>query len=404
MKKITLTILVVITLLTLTGVMYALVDEPTVVSAASPNEGRSFRAMMHDSDVVVVTLTEDLPVMSADSYFDVVIDGSTWGEPLIEGQRVYTVDLTGYPDSANPIEFWLGIYGTVTINGVPVPTFDGDLIPGVQSASMIVEGPDEWGRMKFTPGATITYPALYEKWSTFEYLPSNFVGLTSAEIANVTAVLKAATDVDYAFGFDYSYAYLGCASGSFTITPRVSLGPDHFVEGSPYVYNCPGLPELRFKYTATSAEIPDGGSAVFPVTGVNVPSFLKMSLCNDGPGHILFPNPNNIISGAGFQQWSWLPPGLRSGLCIPFDVRYLGATAGTFNGSLTLSSTDADENPYNIGFSVNVDSLEPTPTSTLTPTLVAPTATRTRTPTISPSATRTLTPSRTPTRTRTRTP
>jgi|GEM_PF-5133229 len=374
------------------------------VRADGSIEGRSFRAIMHDSDVVVVTLTEDLPVMSADSYFDVVIDGSIWGEPLVEGQRVYTVDLTGYPDSAAPIEFWLGIYGTVTINGVPVPTFDGDLISGVQSVGMLTTGPDEWGRMKFTPGVTINNPALNEKWASFEYIPSNFVGLTSAEIANVTAVLKAATDVDFAFSFDYSYAYLGCASGSFSITPRASLGPNHYVDGAPYLYTCPGLPEIRFKHTGSGTEIPDGGSATFPATSVNVSSLLKMNLCNDGPGHLIFPNPNNIIGGAGFQQMSWLPPGLRSGLCIPFDVRYTGTTVGTFNGSLTLNSIDADENPYDIGFSVTVNFLEPTPTPPLThtasPTL-SPTTTRTRTPTLGPSATRTRTPTRTPTRTRT---
>ena len=44
-------------------------------TASGPYEGRNFRFPVTDSDVVTVTFTDPLPVTSADTYFDIIIDG-----------------------------------------------------------------------------------------------------------------------------------------------------------------------------------------------------------------------------------------------------------------------------------------------------------------------------------------
>jgi hypothetical protein len=112
---------------------------------------------------------------------------------------------------------------------------------------------------------------------------------------------------------------------------------------------------MRFKRTDNGAEVADGSSVAFPQTTIGAPVLLELAICNDGPGSLIFPNATtDKVSGSGFTQMSYVPPGLAPGLCMPFGVRFTGSSLGTFNGSITVDNSDADENPYNIALSATV--------------------------------------------------
>lgn len=57
----------------------------SLADASGPTVGRNFRLQVADSDMVVVTFTEDLPVTSADTYFDIVADDGFYGEKVFDG-------------------------------------------------------------------------------------------------------------------------------------------------------------------------------------------------------------------------------------------------------------------------------------------------------------------------------
>ena len=149
------------------------------------------------------------------------------------------------------------------------PTIDNELIQGVQSVNLwsTVRAPAI--RSTLPTYVYTTDPVLGEKWSTLEFLPSNFTGLTQPQIDQISADLAAATQVDYAFVFsEVRTLTLPCTSGSFTITPRVSLGPDNFKLGAPQIVPCAGGPIVRITRADTGAVIANNSTFTFPNTDV----------------------------------------------------------------------------------------------------------------------------------------
>jgi hypothetical protein len=308
--------------------------------ANGPYEGRNFRFPVKDSDVVTVTFTDPLPVTSADTYFDIIIDGGFYGEGVAEGQRVYTINWSLYPDSTEPFIFALGTYGTISLNGVLQPTFDNELIQGVQSVNLLVYGPGTSQQILPQTYVYTTDPVLSEKWSTLEYLPSNFVGLTQAQIDQISADLAAATQVGYAFVFNASHTLtLPCTSGSFTITPRVSLGPDNFRLGAPQIVPCTGAPMARITRADTGVVIANGSTFTFPDTDVaQLPIVQAFNLCNDGAGTWSLSTPLGLVSGTGFSQAGLTASSIDPGTCATLTVRFTATLPGTYNGHVSLYS------------------------------------------------------------------
>jgi hypothetical protein len=325
------------------GVLIALavlLGTQTSARASSPYEGRNFRFPVTDSDVVTVTFTDPLPVTSADTYFDVIIDGSFYGEGVAEGQRVYTIDWRLYPDSTEPFIFALGTYGTISLNGVLQPTVDNELIQGVQSVNLLVNGPGTGHQVTLPTYVYTTDPVLSERWSTLEYLPSNFVGLTQPQIDQISADLAAATQVDYAFVFSQVRTLtLPCMSGSFTITPRVSLGPDNFKLGAPQIVPCSGGPILHITRADTGAEITAGSTFTFPNTDVaQLPIVQAFNLCNDGAGTFSLSTPSSLVYGTGFSQAGLTAASVDPGGCATLTARFTTSLPGTYSGQVSLYS------------------------------------------------------------------
>jgi hypothetical protein len=310
----------------------------STATANSPYEGRNFRFPVKDSDVVVVTFTDPLPVTSADTYFDIIIDGSFYGGGVVEGQRVYTIDWSLLPDSTEPVIFALGTYGTISLNGVLQPTFDNELIPGVQSVNLLVNGPGTGHQIQLAAYVYTTDPILSEKWSTLEFLPSNFVGLTQAQIDQISADLAAATQVGYGFVYGVPPVLtLPCTSGSFTITSRVSLGPDNFKLGAPQIVPCSGGPVARITRADTGDVIANNSTFTFPNTDLaQLPITQAFNLCNDGTGTWSLSTPSGLVSGTGFAQAGLTASSIDPGTCAALTVRFSATAPGTYSGRVSL--------------------------------------------------------------------
>jgi hypothetical protein len=320
--------------------LLVLASIPASATASSPHEGRNFRFPVTDSDVVTVTFTDPLPVTSADTYFDIIINGGFYGEGVAEGQRVYTIDWRLYPDSTEPFIFALGTYGTISLNGVLQPTIDNELIQGVQSVNLLVNGPGTGHQISLPTYVYTTDPILSERWSTLEFLPSNFVGLTQSQIDQISADLAAATQVDYAFVFSQVRTLtLPCISGSFTITPRVSLGPDNFKLGAPQIVPCAGGPIARITRADTGAVIANNSTFTFPSTDVaQLPITQAFNVCNDGVETWSLSTPAGLVSGTGFSESSLSASSIDPGACATLTVRFAAALPGTYNGHVSLYS------------------------------------------------------------------
>jgi hypothetical protein len=313
-------------------VLFVLAGIPSSVVASSPYEGRNFRFPVNHSDVVTVTFTDPLPVTSADVYFDIVIDGSTYDWPIVPDQRVYTIDWRWFPESTEPFIFALGTYGTISLNGVLQPTFDNELIQSVSDVSMLIYGPDANHVITLRGSPLTTDPVLSEKWSTLEFLPSNFTGPTPAEIDQIRALFSAAALVDYGFAFnDVRTITLPCTSGSFTITPRSSLGPDNFKLGTPQVVSCSSGPYVRIARADTGAEIAHNSTFTFPSADVaQLPIFQTFSICNDGGSTLQ--TSANLVGGAAFTHMNAVSLFIDPGTCAPLTVRFTATLPGTYTG------------------------------------------------------------------------
>jgi hypothetical protein len=333
--------------------------------ASSPTVGRNFRLNVSPGDTTVVTFVEDLPVTSADTYFEIFMPNwGTDGVGVVEGQLVYPIPWQIFGNPTGPVEIWLGTYGTVTNNGVEIPTFDGELIDGVQSVDSTVSGPGTWGYILMRGIATVTDPVLWEKWSTLEFVPSDWNGLTQEEIATISATLRSLRTVDYGFSYSDVYLYFACASGSFSVHPKVSLGPDHFVEGPAHTINCPGNSDIMAKYPDTGVEIANGGTFAFPDAPLaSLPLTRDINICDAGPGSLAFPENASSVSGDGFTYLWPLSPGLSvgPGHCDTLRLRFSASALGTYTGSLTIHSNDPDEDPFTIVLSATVREGPPPP-------------------------------------------
>jgi hypothetical protein len=310
-------------------------------TASSPYEGRNFRFPVTDSDVVVVTFTDPLLVTSADVYFDIVIDGSTYDWPIVPDQRVYTIDWRWFPESTEPVIFALGTYGTISLNGVLQPTFDHELIQSVYDVSMWITGPNALHQITISGSPLTTDPVLSEKWSTLEFLPSNFTGLAQTEIDLIRSTLAAATLVDYAFSFnDVRTITLPCTSGSFTITPRSSLGPDNFKLGTPQVVSCASGPYVRITQADTGAEITHNSTFNFPNTDVaQLPILQTFNVCNDGGSTLQI--LANLVSGAAFTHVNAAGLLVDPGTCAALTVRFTATQPGTYTGYVGINGNMA---------------------------------------------------------------
>jgi hypothetical protein len=193
------------------------------------------------------------------------------------------------------------------------------------------------------------------RWVTVEFIPSNWVGVSQADIELVSAMLASLRWPDYLQmnethdQLEAHNVVVPCAAGSFSITPRISFGPDHSHDGAPQTITCPGPPEIHVIPSGTTTEIPDGGTFTFPTTTVSSPLiFHFINICNSGPGGLAITNPNTLVSGSGFTQQFASNSGVAGGRCASVRVNFDASAPGEYTGAFTVASNDADENPYEI--------------------------------------------------------
>lgn len=81
-------------------------------------------------------------------------------------------------------------------------------------------------------------------------------------------------------------------------------------------------------------------------TVLNNPVDHVFMIHNDGNATLSITNPTMIVSGTGFSLASSPPSSIAAGGSGSFTVRFLSATAGTFNGSISINNNDPNNNPF----------------------------------------------------------
>ncbi|HUR82652.1 MAG TPA: choice-of-anchor D domain-containing protein [Thermoanaerobaculia bacterium] len=113
-------------------------------------------------------------------------------------------------------------------------------------------------------------------------------------------------------------------------------------------------PDIAVSRAWDSVAVPNGGAFAFPPTGTNIPDSRQFRISNTGPGLLEISNASTIVSGACFHLIETPASSVISGQSTTFRVRVLCATPGFYNGTISISSNDPDENPYVISLSAEV--------------------------------------------------
>lgn len=109
----------------------------------------------------------------------------------------------------------------------------------------------------------------------------------------------------------------------------------------------PSAPEINVVRMWDRLEVPSGTHYTMQPTPVGVPHSVAFDICNEGDGMLTLDEEDAMVSGAHFTQIETPDdPFISPGECDHVRVRFMSAVAGTFFGTVTISSNDADEDPY----------------------------------------------------------
>jgi len=128
--------------------------------------------------------------------------------------------------------------------------------------------------------------------------------------------------------------------------------------------NDPNYPVYTFTIqgtvTATSAlsvqqgaaTIANGSTFTFPGTPAGVAAAVTFTIRNSGTADLVLSNPAALVSGNGFSESQQPAATIPANGSSTFAVRILASTAGTYTGTVTITSND----PLNSPFSFTVKS------------------------------------------------
>ncbi len=138
----------------------------------------------------------------------------------------------------------------------------------------------------------------------------------------------------------------GMQSGSVTIR---SDDPDE----NPYTFSlsgnvtAPPPPDISVWREWDGGAVANGGSVSFANTiPAGAPDSLRFRISNNGTTSLNLTNATALVSGTCFSQIETPVTPVAAGGSSYVRVRLQCATAGTYTGTVTISSNDPDENPY----------------------------------------------------------
>src|ERR1044071_7989416 len=118
--------------------------------------------------------------------------------------------------------------------------------------------------------------------------------------------------------------------------------------------NAAPAPEIAVFRNWDDVPVPDGGSFTFPDEVAGISDSRRFRITNTGTAPLILGNPATLVSGPCFHQIETPVTPIAAGASGWFRVRILCNTPGTYTGTVSIQSDDADDNPYDFTVSGTV--------------------------------------------------
>ncbi len=267
------------------------------------------------------------------SYFRVRLLCSTPG--------TYSGSVSISSDDPNENPYVFNVSGTVTAAAAPdiavSRNFDGVAVPQGSSQNIGSTNPGVAISMRFQIQNTGTAPLNLSNSTTL------VSGTCFSQIE--TPVTPVAVG-----GISYFRVRLQCSTvGSYSGTVSIlSDDPDE----SPYNFTVTGsvvpatAPDIGVFRNADGVEVPAGSSVSIGSTTVGVPTSLRFQIRNTGNADLNLTNAASLVSGSCFSEIETPVSPVPVGGTSFFRVRLQCGAAGSYSGTVSISSDDPDESPY----------------------------------------------------------
>jgi hypothetical protein len=113
-------------------------------------------------------------------------------------------------------------------------------------------------------------------------------------------------------------------------------------------------PEIAVFRNWDDVPVPDGGSFTFPDVVAGTSDSRRFRIANTGNAPLTLGNPASLVSGPCFHQIETPVTPIAAGASAWFRVRVLCNSPGTYTGTVSIQSNDADESSYDFSVSGRV--------------------------------------------------
>lgn len=142
-------------------------------------------------------------------------------------------------------------------------------------------------------------------------------------------------------------ATAGTFSGTITVASNDPDNQYYIIHLQATALQAPD-PEIDVTRVWDGAAQLDGSSFTFPTTGINQSDIRTFRVSNNGNGPLAILNRQSVVSGACFSQLDDLPGTISAQSSATFRVRFGCASAGTYQGAVSIQNNDASEGAYTI--------------------------------------------------------
>src|ERR1051326_2659362 len=118
--------------------------------------------------------------------------------------------------------------------------------------------------------------------------------------------------------------------------------------------NAAPAPEIAVFRNWDDVPVPDGGSFTFPDEVAGISDSRRFRITNTGTAPLILGNPATLVSGPCFHQIETPVTPIAAGASAWLRVRILCNTPGTYTGTVSIQSNDADEGSYDFTVSGRV--------------------------------------------------
>jgi hypothetical protein len=178
--------------------------------------------------------------------------------------------------------------------------------------------------------------------------------LASGPITSITAGTSTSFTVNFTPPAASSYA------GSFTISSNDSKGNTSFIVSLVGTGTAAPVPQIQVKDSSTGQVVAPGATFNLGNATPGVQLTHLFQIVNNGTAPLTLTNPTSFISGAGYS-WTGSEPSTPisgNGGTTNFTVAFLASAAGTYPGSVSLTS-NASPSPYAFSLSATIPSSGP---------------------------------------------